>query len=69
VGLSPTGKAPPYHGARQYETYTDFQRMAGQSLKAVIQRPPVIGNHEPIADIEKSIIFYVFNMLKNVNML
>ncbi|MGT2455157.1 hypothetical protein ACU4GI_18625 [Cupriavidus basilensis] len=22
VGLSPTGKAPPYHGARQEETFT-----------------------------------------------
>jgi hypothetical protein len=26
VGLSPTGKTPPLHGARQFQTYIDNQR-------------------------------------------
>jgi len=28
VGLSPTGKAPPYHGARQYMTFTSLNLFA-----------------------------------------
>jgi hypothetical protein len=24
VGLSPTGKAPPYHGARQFQTLNEY---------------------------------------------
>ena len=36
VGLSPTGKTPPLHGARQLLTYTDLQLRATMQAKTVI---------------------------------
>ena len=32
VGLSPTGKTPPYHGARQYKTFDKLKRISNWNM-------------------------------------
>jgi hypothetical protein len=38
VGLAPTGKAPPYHGARHKESFKDTARVLGRMYDAIEYR-------------------------------